>query len=90
MAKYGKFTQEDRYFKESSFGRNGFRVVTNGTTLPSEERYITLYVTEDAELTVTSEKGDNLSSETLSAGSIIYGLFSEITVASGKLIAYIA
>lgn len=88
--KYGNFTQQDRYFKESSFGRNGFRVVTNGTTLPTEERYNVLYVTENSEITATSQKGDNLSSETLSTGSVIYGLFSEVTVASGKLIAYIA
>lgn len=88
--KYGKFTQDDKYFKESSFGRNGFRVVTNGTTLPTEERYMVLYTVEESEITATSEKGDSLTSQTFSAGSVVYGLFSQLSVTTGKVIAYIA
>lgn len=88
--KYGNFTQQDRYFKEQSFGRNGFRIVESGTSLPEAEAYSVLQVIEEAEVTVVSQTGDSLNSETLTVGTTLYGLFSNVVVASGKLIAYIA
>lgn len=90
MEQYGKFTQEDRYFKEQSFGRKGFRVIKNGTTLPEGERYSFIVVIEEAELTLTAQKGDSLVAETMPVGSYSYGIFSNPSVSSGVVHAYIA
>lgn len=90
MKTYGKFSKEDKYFKQSSFGRNGFRLVKNNTTLPSNESYMVLYVAEDTQITAVTKKGDSLIDESFTAGSIIYGIFTDIQVTTGKVIAYIA
>lgn len=76
-------------FQKLAFGRSGFRVIDSSFTPVADEYYTAFAVIEDAVITTTGNQGDNLSSEAISEGSTIYGLFSSISVASGKVIAYI-
>lgn len=77
-------------FNLQAFGQFGFRLVVLGTTLPADEQYRVLHCVDEATLTFTSEAGDSLSSVTFPAGFVLYGLFSNVIVSSGNVIAYIA
>lgn len=72
-----------------SFGENGFRIVDNSSTLDADERYYYILVLEAATLNAVTEKGDDISSLTVSEGFEFFGTFSQLTVTSGKLLAYI-
>lgn len=65
-------------------------MVTSAFTPVSGEFYRAFTVTSDAVITATSEEGDSISAVTLLAGTTIYGLFSAVSVTSGRVIAYIA
>ena len=43
---------------------------------------------EDSVVTTTTSAGDALTSVTLSEGTIIFGKFDSVTLASGKVLAY--
>lgn len=77
-------------FQRQVLGQKGFRKLRGGTSGTSGEFYRAVTALADAEITVTSEAGDDLSSETVPAGVTVYGLFSAITVVSGDVLAYIA
>lgn len=77
-------------FQLQSFGQSGFRNVSPSFVSINGEFYRAFVVINDAVVSVTSVAGDNLSFETIIAGTIIYGLFSSIAVQSGSVIAYIA
>jgi hypothetical protein len=77
-------------FQLQEFGQMGFRVVTSDFIAVPSEQYRTLYVLEDAVVTATTQKADDLTSKALLAGTIIHGLFNSVSVASGRLLAYSA
>ena len=74
----------------AQFGDNGFRIVTSSSTLDAEERYYFIQAAEDAVISCNnSAGGDNPATFTLLAGLYLTGVFSDLTVDSGTLIAYI-
>lgn len=77
-------------FQASAFGDYGFRVVDNSFSQPSGETYRVLFVVDDATITTTTDVGDALTAESLTAGSYVYGRFNTVSVSSGLVIAYIA
>ena len=76
-------------FQLASFGQFGFRRIVTGGTGTAGEHYRVVYALEDSVVTVTAESGDNLVGQTMLAGMVVYGLFSEVTVVSGSVLAYI-
>jgi hypothetical protein len=54
------------------------------------EYYRVLVAEEDSYVTAVSVLGDDLTAEFVYAGTTIYGLFTEVSVTSGSLTAYIA
>ena len=84
---YENISKEGNFYQTST-GDYGFRVVDSSFSQPSGEAYRALQVLDDAVVTTTTQVGDALSSEALSAGTIVYGKFDTVSVASGKLIAY--
>jgi hypothetical protein len=77
-------------YQLASFGQFGFRNITSGFSPVSGELYRAVTVLSDAVVTVTPSSGDSLSAITLLAGTTIYGLFSAVSVSSGRVLAYIA
>ena len=79
-----------------AFGQMGLRVLTTNATVG--EKFTAIQVIEDAVIstTLTSYKsggfesiGDiSITSLSLTAGTVIYGRFVNLQVASGKVIAY--
>jgi hypothetical protein len=78
-----------------SFGQFGLRVLT-GNAIPTET-FMAIQVLEDAVISANLLPygkqfvyiGDtSINALSLSAGTIIYGRFTELEVASGKVIAY--
>lgn len=75
-------------FQLQEFEQLGFRYIVSGRPSIGGETYRTLFVLEAAVVTTTSPEGDSLSSETLAAGTLIHGFFSDVSVTSGALLAY--
>ena len=69
-----------------AFGQEGFDYITTGTV--SDQTFIAVTALENSSISVTAEKGDNLSSVAIPKGVTIYGRFSSLTVVSGKVLAY--
>jgi hypothetical protein len=76
----------------ASFGQFGLRVLTTDAT--AGETFIAIQVLEDAVISsdlslLDGESGDtSITSLSLTAGTVIYGIFVNLEVASGKVIAY--
>ena len=81
-------------FQLQAFGQNGLRNIASGFTPVTDEFYRAFTALEDSVVTATAAtnvvNGDSLTSVTIPAGITIYGLFSALSVASGRVIAYIA
>jgi len=79
-------------YQNLAFGGYGFRLLTASETSVSGENFGALQVIEDAVITATSnaEQGDaSITSLSLISGTTIFGDFSAVTVASGKVMAYL-
>tara|TARA_R110002126_G_scaffold100092_1_gene231480 strand:- start:194 stop:460 length:267 start_codon:yes stop_codon:yes gene_type:complete len=77
-------------YQLASFGQFGFRKISTGGTGTANEQYRVVYALEDTTVTVVSYAGDDLAGEFLLAGTAVYGLFSEVVVVEGSVLAYIA
>jgi hypothetical protein len=79
-------------FQLAAFGQKGFRKLPSGFSLPAieGEEYRVVYALQDSTITLVSVNGDGLTSQTLLAGTAVYGLFTSISCASGSVLAYIA
>lgn len=77
-------------FQRQALGQKGLRVLGAAGTGQAGEFYRAITVTDDAVLNLTAESGDNLVAVAIAAGITVYGLFSAVTVVSGKALAYIA
>lgn len=82
---YENVSKEGNFY-QSATGDYGFRVVSaSGSTSDSCRAIQAL---EDSVVTTTTAVGDALSSVTLTEGTIVFGKFDSVSVASGKVIAY--
>ena len=77
----------------ASFGQFGLRVLTTNAT--AGETFVAIQVITDAVISTdlnaneSDERGDaSITSLSLTAGTVIYGRFVNLQVASGKVIAY--
>jgi hypothetical protein len=89
MANELKYTH---IFQQVSFGDFGFRILSEAETSVSGEHFCAISPLEDATIDFTSNTSGGDSSATdleLLTGMAIYGNFSDITVDSGKIIAYL-
>lgn len=79
-------------YQKLSFGDNGLRVISATETSVSGETFGAIQVIEDSTISCdnNTDAGDSsISSLGLTSGTIIYGNFDDISVASGKIIAYL-
>lgn len=90
MPNYGDLKNRE-YYNNSVFARKGFRVVEPGFTKENpNETYHSLQMIEETQLSISCLEGDSITNRTLPKGFILYGLFEDINLISGSLIAYIA
>ena len=79
-------------FQKLSFGDNGLRYLAAGDTSTAGESFGAIQVIDSAVIScdIDAAGGDSaLTSVSLFAGTIIYGNFDDISVTSGKVIAYL-
>lgn len=79
-------------FQRVSFGDYGFRILSSGETSVANEAFAAVQVLADCVVSFTNntEGGDTtITSLSLNAGQAIYGNFEDISVASGKILAYL-
>jgi len=79
-------------FQKVSFGDYGFRVLSSGETSVANETFAAIQVLADCVVSLTNntQGGDTtITSLSLSAGQAIYGNFEDVSVTSGKVIAYL-
>ena len=79
-------------FQKVSFGDYGLRILSSGETSVANEAFAAIQVLADCVVSFTNntEGGDNtITSLSLNAGQAIYGNFEDISLSSGKLIAYL-
>lgn len=68
----------------------GFELLTTGESSTSATAFHTIQFLAETTITaINNVGGDNLSSTVLPAGSIIYGVFTDVNVVSGNAICYI-
>jgi hypothetical protein len=83
---------------EESFGGKGFEFISDNAehTAPEGMVYIALQVVEDAmidscetdEGAEIKDEGDNFTEALLPVGFVLYGRYTSVTLARGKVIAY--
>ena len=79
-------------FQRASFGDYGLRILSSGETSVANENFAAIQVLADCVISMTNstDGGDTtIISLSLSAGQAIYGNFEDISVTSGKVIAYL-
>lgn len=81
---------KDSNFNQMAFGDYGLRVITSSNPSTAGEHYRVLVAVEDSIINATAVNGDNLVGLDVFSGTTVYGLFSEVTVSAGKVLAYIA
>lgn len=68
----------------------GFNILNAGDVSTANTAYHTIQFVQDSSITLTNNVGgDNISSTTFTAGTILYGAFTDITVNSGAVLCYI-
>lgn len=77
-------------YQLASFGQNGFDYLKSGNLTVTGNHWNAIQVLETASITaLTSVSGDSISSaQTVNAGTVIYGLFTTVTISSGVVLAY--
>lgn len=70
-----------------AFGQQGFDYQSGAGAL-NAHKYVAVTALENCVISTVSSYGDNLNTVTIPAGLTVYGLFTEVTVDSGKLLAY--
>ncbi len=76
-------------YNQSAFGQKGFRVINSGGGNVAGEVYVAIQALADATFSATAESGASPSSLAIPSGSVVYGNFTTVTVASGTVLAYI-
>lgn len=75
-------------FYQSATGDYGFRLLSSGASSTAGESFRSIQALEDSVVTTTTQAGDALTSVTLTEGTVVFGKFDSVAVASGKVIAY--
>jgi hypothetical protein len=79
-------------YEDKSFGVNGsvYTKTTGAVTAPQNSYFHALQVVTDAIFSsVTGNiQGDSITGVTITAGQVIYGVFSAFQLSSGSVIAY--
>mgnify|MGYP007046306906 CR=1 FL=1 len=79
-------------FQKISFGDKGLRVLSIGATSVAGENFCAIQAIESSTIScdIDTVGGDSsITSLALGAGSIIYGNFDDVSVASGKVVCYL-
>ena len=79
-------------FQKLSFGDKGLRVIAASATSLAGENFCAIQALESSTIScdIDSVGGDaSITSLALGAGSIIYGNFDDVSVASGKVVCYL-
>tara|TARA_R110000796_G_scaffold180823_1_gene297335 strand:- start:263 stop:535 length:273 start_codon:yes stop_codon:yes gene_type:complete len=79
-------------FQKISFGDKGLRVLAVGATSVAGENFCAIQAIESSTIScdIDTNGGDtSITSLSIGAGVIIYGNFDDISVASGKIVAYL-
>ena len=77
-------------FQMLSFGQFGSEYIVAGETGSESTVFKSITALEQTVITLTQLKGDTtLTSITLETGITVYGLFTAVSVTSGKVLAYI-
>ena len=82
---YENIVKEGNFYQTAT-GDYGFRLVAGGASTTDSCRAI--QALEDSVVTTTTQAGDALTSVTLTEGTVVFGKFDSVAVASGKVIAY--
>lgn len=79
-------------YQLASFGQFGLRFVQVGQLLPEGEQYRVIQALEATTITFTNDAGGDATIVDLQipAGFVLYGLFRNISLDAGSVIAYIA
>lgn len=85
---YSNLTNPGNY-QLATFGQKGFKKVDASNDAPAGH-YNSILVIDDASISCTSVNGDDLITEEVPAGVTIVGMFTDVTVASGTVLVYIA
>ena len=79
-------------FQRLSFGDKGLRIILSGSTSTAGENFCAIQALEGSTIScdIDINGGDtSITSLFLSTGQVIYGNFDDVSVASGKIIAYL-
>jgi ethanolamine utilization microcompartment shell protein EutS len=79
-------------FHKLSFGDKGLRIIAASATSTAGENFCAIQAVEASTIScdIDTTGGDaSITSLALGAGSIIYGNFDDVSVASGKVICYL-
>ena len=78
-------------FYQTSTGDYGFRVLSGTDASVAGESFRAIQVISEAQLAATSvRKDDIVNTLTIPQGTVIFGKFTDITMTSGTVIAYLA
>jgi len=78
-------------YNNASLGQHGYKVIADGQAASvSDPSYsiIIIQVLEDTTISTVATKGDNLSGVAVSAGTLIRGVHSNVTLTGGSAILY--
>lgn len=73
--------------RDDEFGQNGGNYITTTAAFTGNWKVVKC-ITDCVFTTLTCSEGDNFDGVALSAGDVLYGPFTNITLASGSIIAY--
>ena len=76
-------------FQKISFGDKGLRVLAVGATSVAGENFCAIQAIESSTISCDIHTNGGDTSLSIGAGVIIYGNFDDISVASGKIVAYL-
>ena len=79
-------------FQKLSFGDKGLRIIDNGSTSLVGENFCAIQAVEFTTLSAdcNSDNGDtSITSLSIGSGATIYGNFDNVSITTGKVIAYL-
>lgn len=81
---------QDHIHNDATFGQFGFRKLSGSANSFPKEKFCAIHALADTELKVdVGGKGDKTFTDTITAGTVIYGDFTNIDLTSGKVVAYL-
>jgi hypothetical protein len=87
---YGTNLNAEPNFHLQAFNQYGTRYATGPYTSYPDDVFRSFVALTDCVITATSVSGDSLTSQAISAGTVVYGLFTSIVVTSGTAALHLA